>query len=79
MTTTRQAIAATLDAIKQLGVDEPSLPVTIAILHLGHPSDPKYGQVEHMTPEEYRKFVWMNTWPRPKGAQWAEVGERVRG
>lgn len=63
---TRQAIAATLDVIKELDVDEPSEPATIAVLHLGHPSSPKYGTVEHMTPEQYKRFVWLNTWPRPK-------------
>lgn len=65
-TTTRQAIAAALTVIEQLDVDEPSEPATIAVLHLGHPSNEKYGTVEYMTPEQYKRFVWLNTWSRPK-------------
>lgn len=65
-TPTRQAIAAALTVIEQLDVDEPSEPATIAVLHLGHPSSPKYGTVEYMTFEQYERFKWLNTWPRPK-------------
>lgn len=67
-TPTRQAIAAALTVIEQLDVDEEPELATIAVLHLGHPSSPKYGTVEMMTPEQYERFRWMNTWPRPKVA-----------
>lgn len=50
-------------------VDAPQPAAQIAVLHLGHPSDAKYGTVEMMTPEEYRKFAWLNTWPRQRAAQ----------
>jgi hypothetical protein len=68
MTTKKQAmkesIAASLTVIKALApVDD--APDTISVLHLGHPSDPKFGKVESMTPAEYEKFVWLHTWPKP--------------
>lgn len=69
MTTKKSIIAQSIDVIRELDVDEPSEPATFAVLHLGHPSNEKYGTVEYMSPAEYRKFVWMNTWPRPKGAR----------
>ena len=49
---------------------ESLIPVlTIAVMHLGHPSDEKFGTVEHLTPEEYKRFVWAHTWPRAKGVR----------
>lgn len=97
-TTTRQAIAASLDVIKELGIRDSGLGIrntelgeaapsgteqgndglipnpeslipvsTVAVMHLGHPSDAKYGQVEYLTEAEYERFVWAHTWPRPKG------------
>jgi hypothetical protein len=66
-TTQRQSIAASLSVIKELAPD--TEPATAAVLHLGHPSDAKFGQVETMTESEYRRFVWLHTWPRPKGVR----------
>jgi hypothetical protein len=73
MTTQKQAlkesIAASINVIKELDAGAPTEPATISVMHLGHPSDAQFGQVEHMTESEYRRFVWLHTWPRPKGAQ----------
>lgn len=66
MTTKKSIIAQSIDVIRELDVDEPSEPATFAVLHLGHPSSPKYGTVEYMTFEQYERFKWLNTWPRPK-------------
>lgn len=56
-----------IDVIKELDAAEAPQPATVAVLHLGHPSDAKFGTVEEMTPAEYEKFVWEHTWPRPRG------------